>query len=82
MRKIKQFTASKIRSIEQSTVDLWLILGTIKITEYGEENTYYIDQFNNEFYCKNYPQNHFELNSIDALADSRALAHESLTNQD
>jgi len=51
----KQSTPPKIRSIEQNTVDLWLSLGTIKITEYGEENTYYVDQFNNEFCCKNYP---------------------------
>jgi len=55
MRKIKQSTLPKIRYIEQNTVDLWLSLGTIKITEYGEENTYYIDQFDNEFCCKNYP---------------------------
>jgi len=55
MRKIKQSTLPKIRSIEQNTVDLWLSLGTIKITEYGEENTYYVDQFDNEFCCKNYP---------------------------
>jgi hypothetical protein len=62
MRKIKQFTLPKIRSIEQNTVDLWLSLGTIKITEYGEENTYYVDQFDNEFCCKNYPSNQYEVN--------------------
>ena len=52
--KIKS-TLPKIRHIEQTTVDLWLTIGTIKISELGEENTYYVDQFDNEFYCKNYP---------------------------
>jgi len=58
--KIKQSTLPKIRYIEQNTVDLWLSLGTIKISELGEENTYYVDQFDNEFYCKNYPNNQYE----------------------
>jgi len=61
MRKIKQSTLLKIRYIEQNTVDLWLSLGTIKISELGEENTYYVDQFDNEFYCKNYPNNKYEV---------------------
>ena len=52
--KIKS-TLPKIRHIEQTTVDLWLTIGTIKISELGEENSYYVDQFDNEFYCKNYP---------------------------
>jgi len=42
--------------LEEVTADLWLDQGTIEITEYGSENTYYKDQFDNEFYCKNYPQ--------------------------
>ena len=52
--KIKS-TLPKIRYIEQNTVDIWLTMGTIKISELGEENTYYVDEFDNEFYCKNYP---------------------------
>jgi len=43
------------KELDQKTVDTWLMLGTIRIVEYGSENTYYRDQFENEFYCKNYP---------------------------
>ena len=44
------------RELEEKTADLWLSLGTIKIESYGSENTYYVDQFDNKFFCKNYPQ--------------------------
>ena len=44
------------RELEIKTADLWLDQGTIRITETGSENTYYIDQFGTEFFCKNYPQ--------------------------
>jgi hypothetical protein len=44
-----------ISEIAPNTADLWLSQGTIKVTEYGSENTYYIDYFGNEFFCKNYP---------------------------
>ena len=43
------------KELDQKTVDTWLMLGTIRIVEYGSENTYYRDKFENEFYCKNYP---------------------------
>ena len=43
------------REIEQSTVDNWLSKGTITVSDYGHENTYYVDQFGHEFFCKNYP---------------------------
>lgn len=49
-------TLPDIQEIEEKTADLWLTLGTIKITETGQENTYYIDQFEQQFYCKNYPR--------------------------
>lgn len=49
-------TLPKITEIEEKTADLWLELGTIWITETGQENTYYIDQFDNQFFCKNYPR--------------------------
>jgi len=49
-------TLPNIKEIEEKTADLWLALGTIKITETGQENTYYVDQFENQFYCKNYPR--------------------------
>ena len=39
--------------IEIETAELWLKQGTIWITETGQENTYYTDQFDNQFYCKN-----------------------------
>jgi len=42
--------------IEPNTAELWLSTGTITPTWYGEENTYYINEFGIEFYCKNYPQ--------------------------
>lgn len=46
------------REIEIVTADNWLSTGAIQVTEYGTENTYYIDQFGNKFFCKNYP-NHW-----------------------
>jgi hypothetical protein len=46
----------KIVELEEKTANLWLSLGTITIDETGQENTYYVDQFGNQFYCKNYPQ--------------------------
>lgn len=49
-------TLPEITEIEEKTADLWLKLGTIWITETGQENTYYIDQFDNQFFCKNYPR--------------------------
>lgn len=49
-------TLPDIKEIEEKTADLWLSVGTIKITETGQENTYYVDQFENQFYCKNYPR--------------------------
>ena len=49
-------TLTDIKEIEEKTAILWLQLGTIKITDIGQENTYYIDQFKNQFYCKNYPR--------------------------
>jgi hypothetical protein len=49
-------TLPKITEIEEKTADLWLELGTIWITETGQENTYYVDQFDNQFFCKNYPR--------------------------
>ena len=49
-------TLPKIDEIEEKTADLWLALGTIWITDTGQENTYYVDQFDNQFFCKNYPR--------------------------
>jgi hypothetical protein len=49
-------TLPKITEIEEKTADIWLSLGTIWVTDTGQENTYYVDQFENQFYCKNYPR--------------------------
>jgi len=49
-------TLPEITEIEEKTADLWLELGTIRITDTGHENTYYVDQFDNQFFCKNYPK--------------------------
>ncbi len=49
-------TLPKITEIEEKTADLWLSLGTIRVTDIGHENTYYIDKFDNQFFCKNYPR--------------------------
>jgi len=49
-------TLPDIREIEEKTAGLWLQLGTIKVTDTGQENTYYVDQFEQQFYCKNYPR--------------------------
>jgi hypothetical protein len=51
----------KIISLESNTVELWLSQGTIKPISYGNENTYYIDEFGIEFYCKNYPNQYGEV---------------------
>jgi hypothetical protein len=52
---------SKIKYIEPKTVEIWLSLGYIKSTWYGGENTYYVDDFGIEFYCKNYPSQYGEI---------------------
>ena len=42
--------------IEADTARLWNDAGTIQIIEFGNENTYYINEFGHTFYCKNYPK--------------------------
>jgi hypothetical protein len=44
-----------IDEIEEVTANTWLAQGTIWPIEYGNENTYYIDQFDIKYFCKNYP---------------------------
>lgn len=46
----------EITELEEVTANLWLSQGTINVTEYGNENTYYIDEFDHIFFCKNYPE--------------------------
>jgi hypothetical protein len=57
--KIKQFP--RITYLEPNTVEIWLSQGAIKPIWYGEENTYYVDEFGIEFYCKNYPNQYGEV---------------------
>lgn len=44
------------KEIEEQTAALWLQISTVTETSRGQENTYYVDQFGNEFFCKNYPR--------------------------
>jgi len=46
----------KITKIEERTMDAWLANGVITLTDTGQENLYFVDQFGNEFYCKCYPR--------------------------
>ena len=50
--------------IEEATAECWLATGAITVASYGSENTYYVDQFEQEFYCKNYPQKYMDENGI------------------
>ena len=45
----------EITEIEEKTMDTWLANGVITLTDTGQENLYFADQFGNEFYCKCYP---------------------------
>jgi len=53
--KVKKHSLPIIKELSENTVFNWLTQGAIKPIYEGCENTYYVDQFNNEFYCKNYP---------------------------
>lgn len=54
---MKRKTLSPLpRELSEFTADLWLSIGTIQVSDYGNENTYYVDQFDHEFFCKNYPR--------------------------
>lgn len=46
---------TKLAELSEKTATLWLANGSIEIDSVGEENTYYTDEFDNRFYCKNYP---------------------------
>jgi len=60
MKTIQKNMTTKLelpRELEIPTADLWLSTGAITITETGEENTYYTNEFGHLFFCKNYPAN-------------------------
>ena len=44
-----------LQELEENTAALWVSQGSIVPTWYGNENTYYINEFGHEMYCKNYP---------------------------
>ena len=55
--KTKEKTSLKLpRGIEVETDEVWLASGAITVSDIGEENTYYVNEFGHEFFCKNYPE--------------------------
>jgi hypothetical protein len=50
-----KYQPSRPREIESNVALAWIEMGAIIETEYGEENTYYVNAWGHEFYCKNYP---------------------------
>jgi hypothetical protein len=60
MRKQVKSLLPDIREIEINTAKLWLSTGAIRITDIGEENTYYENEFGHLFFCKNYPASKIE----------------------
>lgn len=62
--KLPRYMKTKLdlpREIEIPTADLWLSTGAITITDIGEENTYYTNEFGHLFFCKNYPSRDCQL---------------------
>jgi hypothetical protein len=43
------------KELEIQTAELWLASGAIKVSHIGNENTYYVNEFDHQFMCKNYP---------------------------
>ena len=43
------------REIEVNIAAAWIQSGALTVTDYGEENTYYKDEFDRTYFCKNYP---------------------------
>lgn len=44
-----------ITEIGIPTMEAWLLNKVITLTDTGQENLYFIDEFGHEFYCKCYP---------------------------
>lgn len=51
------------REIESRTAELWLKTGAIQLETTGNENSYYVNEFGHEFFCKNYPE-HYNVNGL------------------
>ncbi len=55
-RTILSHNLPQVTELEEKTANLWLSQGTITVTSTGSENTYYVNEFGMEFFCKNSPQ--------------------------
>ncbi len=44
---------TSLEELEVATAANWLERGTIEETHCGEENTYYVDEFGYQYFCKN-----------------------------
>ena len=53
---IKPAPLPEVIELEEVTANTWVEQGTIWITSTGSENTYYTDEFDMQYFCKNYPQ--------------------------
>ena len=53
-----------LTELEVNVADAWLKSGAIRVESFGTENTYYLNEFNHSFYCKNYPSFHTDLAGI------------------
>ena len=42
-----------LKEIEVSVANHWLSTGAIRLVDEGEENSYYMDLFDRQFFCKN-----------------------------
>jgi len=47
-----------LNELEESTVASWLATGAIQLETTGNENSYYLNEFGTEFFCKNYPDSY------------------------
>ena len=55
MKKQAKSLLPELHEIEIKTAEFWLSTGAVRITDIGEENTYYENEFGHLFFCKNYP---------------------------
>ena len=59
-----------MRELEQNTAAAWIESGAIRVTEYGNENTYYVNEFGHEFFCKNYPNDLYGVVNANVVFDN------------
>lgn len=56
-----------MREIEVKTMQTWLRTGAITETERGSENAYFVDQFDNEYFCKVHHTHHVDGSPVDLM---------------